>query len=122
MSYKVGYYFKDINNLIHFFSICLTITKKDQSQCFEEFKAMDKALIHIGMENEIKMKVYQILAAIPHLGNIVFVDNSTEDGCMVADSTKIHLCHAARLLEIRQQDLEMNLLTRKMNVAGSEQI
>lgn len=70
---------KDINNLIHFFSICLTITIKDQSQCFEEFKAKDKALIHIGMENEIEMKVYQILAAILHLGNIVFVDNSMED-------------------------------------------
>lgn len=68
------------------------------------------------------MKIYKILAAILHLGNVIFEDNLLVDGCKIADRTAVHFRYAAQLLEIEQKQLEMSLLTRKMEINGADPI
>lgn len=60
--------------------------------------------------------------AILHLGNVVFEDNLLGDGCQIADYTANHFRCAAQLLEMDQTHLEMSLLTRKIEVNGSDSI
>lgn len=94
----------------------------DDLDNFHDFTTIDKALIEIGMGNEERIKIYKILAAILHLGNVIFVENPLTGGCQIADSTQKHFYYAAQLLNMDSKTLEINLLTRKMEVTGCEPI
>lgn len=87
---------------------------------------MDKALIDVGVANEERINIYKILAAILHLGNVIFEENPSIAGCQtrcrITNSSRNHCFYAAQLLGIEQELLEMCLLTRKMEVAGSDPI
>lgn len=89
---------------------------------FQNFEAVDKALFDIGVSNGERMKIYKSLAAILHLGNVIFEDNVLLNECQIADHTANHFRYAAQLLEIEQKHLEMSLLTRKMEINGSDPI
>lgn len=96
--------------------------QNDDSSNFQDFGAVDKALIDIGVNNVEGIAIYKILAAILHLGNVIFEENPLVDGCKIADSTANHSRYAAQLLGIEQKNLEMSLLTRKMEINGSDPI
>lgn len=92
------------------------------SYTFQDFGAVDKALIEVGLTNEERIQIYKIVAAILHLGNVQFEENSLMEGCRVADNTTDHLSYAAQLLGIEEKRIEMSLLTRKMEISGSDPI
>ena len=89
---------------------------------FQDFGAVDKSLIDVGLTNEERCVIYRILAAILHLGNVKFEENASKEGCRVADETANHLSYAARLLRIEEKKIETSLLTRKMQVSGTDSI
>lgn len=81
-----------------------------------DFEAVDRALSSIGVSSDERMRVYRILAAILHLGNIIFEETSNGKCRIVAD-TRIHFENVARLLEIDVEILESALLTRKIEIS-----
>lgn len=94
----------------------------DDLNCFQDFVAVDNAMIDVGVSNEERIKIYQTLAAILHLGNVIFEENFSLGRCQIAESSRIHFDYAAQLLEIDQEILEISLLTRKMEVTRSDPI
>lgn len=92
------------------------------SNTFQEFGAINKALIDVELTAEARIKIYKILAAILHLGNVTFEENPSVDGSQIAESTANHFRYAAQLLGIQQRSLEISLLTRKMEITGSDPI
>lgn len=89
---------------------------------FQDFAAVDRALSNVGVSSEDKLQIYEILAGILHLGNVIFEEDTTSGKCKVADRTKNHIKYAAELLRIDQQVLEASLLTRDLEVNGSDSI
>lgn len=89
---------------------------------FHDFALVDNALVELGVSNEGRIKIYKILGAILHLGNVTFEKNSCQEGCQITFSTRNHFIYAAQLLEIEQEILEEYLLKRKMEVRGSDPI
>ena len=53
-----------------------------------EFHAMDRALHHFGLNDSEKMIIYEIVAAILHLGNIQFEEspNDSHGGCRIIEN------------------------------------
>lgn len=88
----------------------------------EGLKNVDEALTCVGISHEDRLQIYKTLAAILHLGNIVFKENSLSEKCEISESSRVHLEHAARLLDIDEQMLERILLTRIIDLNGSDQI
>lgn len=65
------------------------------------------------------MQIYRILAAILHLGNVVF-EEKFSGKCTISELSRVHIEHSARLLEINVKILESALLTRTIVVSGSD--
>lgn len=74
------------------------------------------------MLDDERSKIYKVLAAILHLGNIDFEGDVLTEKSRIIESTAIHLSYAAQLLEIGEEILKKSLLTRKMEVPGSDPI
>lgn len=82
-----------------------------------DFKAMKNALDHFGMSSADQQTVYQIVAAVLHIGNITFEDclNDTRGGCRISDGhSRESLQIASHLLEISSDELEQCLVSRIM--------
>lgn len=76
----------------------------------------------VGMSNKEWIKLYKILAAILHLGNVILEENPSGEGCVIVDGTRSHLKYAAHLLDIEEETLKTSLLTRTMELKGSNPI
>ncbi|OTF76177.1 myosin heavy chain 95F-like protein, partial [Euroglyphus maynei] len=83
-----------------------------------EFQAMDRALHHFGVDETGKIIIYEIVAAILHLGNIQFEEspNDSHGGCRVAEhnDSRMALKDAAQLLGVDSDQLQQCLQTRIM--------
>lgn len=79
---------------------------------------VDRLLNSAGMSYEERIQIYSNLAAIIHLGNIVFAENVPEEKIQISDQSINHFENVARLLEIDKQQLEKALLTRTIEVKG----
>ena len=82
-----------------------------------DFKAMKNALDHFGMSSSDQQTVYQIVAAVLHIGNIAFEDclDDTRGGCRISDGrSRESLQIASHLLEISSDELEQCLVSRIM--------
>lgn len=86
-----------------------------------DFKLIDKELSQIGIPYNRKIHYYKILAAILHLGNVIFQEDSISGKCRISQSTKPHTEIAVTLLNIEQSVLEAAILTRYIEI-GSEKI
>lgn len=93
----------------------------EEIEKFHDFESVDNAMVQLGVRDEERVKIYEILAAILHLGNVSFEENNCLEGCKIASNTKNHLIHATKLLRIQQGTLEKYLLKRKIQV-GSDPI
>jgi len=83
-----------------------------------DYRAMDSALDHFGVSPADKATIYQIVAAILHLGNVQFEDspNDNKGGCRIcvdAESQEA-LGNASSLLGVDQAQLQQCLQTRIM--------
>lgn len=85
-------------------------------------EAIDGALNDVGISHADRMRIYKTLAAILHLGNVIIEEDILSEKCKISQLSKNHLEHAADLLNIDQQILETALLTRSIEVAGTDQI
>lgn len=86
-----------------------------------KFEAVDKSLHNVGLSKNDRMRIFKILAAILHLGNIELEEN-TDGKCQISDSSTGHFENAARLLEIDQKRLRAALFTRIITVGDSNPI
>lgn len=89
---------------------------------FMRFEEVDKLLAGMDISSEERMKIYSVLAAILHLGNVIIEENVSEDKCVISNLSVGHFENAARLLNIDQHTLETALLTRTIEVNGLDPI
>jgi myosin-6 len=82
-----------------------------------DFKAMDAALTNFGVSAEDKNYIYQIVAAVLHLGNISFEDSPDDKkgGCRLKEGLSTESSRlASRLIGVDANELNQCLLTRIM--------
>ncbi|GMT28366.1 hypothetical protein PFISCL1PPCAC_19663, partial [Pristionchus fissidentatus] len=82
----------------------------------EQLNVVVKALEGIGLKLEKIGEIVSVLAAILHLGNIAFIEDTTDmrAGCKVDPSTEVHLSHASSLLGVETSELRSALTCRIM--------
>lgn len=87
-----------------------------------DFSTLDRHMANVGISTEDRLKIYKILGAILHLGNVrLEVDNTTEK-VQISDLSRSHFEYAAQLLNIDQRLLEMAILTRRIEINGCSPI
>jgi len=69
---------------------------------------------HMGLSSQDKINIYSTVAAVLHLGNINFEDNSesTKGECRVTSSTEQSLTITSEMLGLNVRDLRNALTTR----------
>lgn len=82
----------------------------------EDFAALDGALSRLGLNENERLQIYTMVAAVLHLGNIEFEENpeDTRGGCRVAKSKEKSLMIASKLLGIDPSELMQALESRVM--------
>lgn len=86
---------------------------------FNGFQNFDNAMTALGLLETEKIKFYEVIAAILHLGNIEF--DTYADGCKIADTSRKSLVLAATLLHVDNLELE-EVLTKKILFVGNASI
>ncbi|KAM3721259.1 Unconventional myosin-VI [Dirofilaria immitis] len=83
---------------------------------YTDFQRLLKGLCSIGFDMHELNAIFDIVAAILHLGDIHFVENieDTKDGCIIEPSSKMSLHNAALLLGLNDYELKNGLITRVM--------
>ncbi|XP_013775253.1 unconventional myosin-VI-like [Limulus polyphemus] len=81
-----------------------------------DFQHLDKALHNIGLNDQQKLAIYTVVAAVLHLGNVTFEDSpdDTSGGCKVTKLGETSLQTAASLMGLDPEDLRHSLLNRIM--------
>jgi myosin-6 len=82
----------------------------------KDFQQTDKALSNLGMSESEKLAIYAAVAAVLHLGNVVFEENPDDvrGGCQLARSSLVALKNASALIGVDPEELHQALLTRVM--------
>ncbi|KAK2189542.1 hypothetical protein NP493_103g06048 [Ridgeia piscesae] len=82
----------------------------------KDFKVTDQAMASMGMEENERMSIYTIVAAVLHVGNITFEEdqNDKKGGSVVAKSAEGDLNRSAKLLGVSVDDLKEALVSRVM--------
>ncbi|XP_034934309.1 myosin heavy chain 95F isoform X2 [Chelonus insularis] len=85
----------------------------------EGFAAVDQAFTRLGLSDVERMDIYTMVAAVLHLGNIVFEDNpeDTKGGCRIAASATKPLGMAAKLLGVDPDELRESLVSKVMQTS-----
>eukprot|EP00795_Rhopilema_esculentum_P017125 gene17125-8649_t len=81
-----------------------------------DFKRMDQAMDAVGISTQTKMDIYRVVAAVLHLGNVEFQENTKDKkgGCEVAEKSEAVVSDVAKLLAVEPAELKMSLATRIM--------
>jgi myosin heavy subunit len=89
---------------------------------FDQFMAMENACIKLGLKKSEINDIYFVCAAILHLGNIQFVDNSntTSGGCQIdpAKACLEGLNNASKLMGLSAEEISLKLRTRELILRG----
>lgn len=81
----------------------------------EDFGRLHLALSRVGLTEDEKKSVYSVVAAVLHLGNVEFEeDTGPRGGCRVTPSSEPALATAAQLLGVDPGELRMALVSRLM--------
>ncbi|GJP38325.1 hypothetical protein CLOM_g22778 [Closterium sp. NIES-68] len=96
----------------------------NQSSCFElpgkdtnadEYIKTRRAMDVVGLSPEEQDAIFQVVAAILHLGNITFAPGKQPDSSKVSgDKSKYHLEAAAQLLRVEKKQLRESLISRTL--------
>uniref|UniRef100_A0A158Q8J4 Myosin motor domain-containing protein n=1 Tax=Elaeophora elaphi TaxID=1147741 RepID=A0A158Q8J4_9BILA len=86
---------------------------------YNDFQRLLKGLCSIGFDVQELNTLFDIVAAILHLGDIHFVENleGAKDGCVIEPSSKASLHSAASLLGLDDYELKNGFTTRIMQPA-----
>lgn len=78
------------------------------------FQRLDDALSSVGFDDETKLQLYALIAAVLHLGNLKFEEShgDSEGGCQVSTSSAHELSLFSELVGINSSELRQALLTR----------
>lgn len=68
------------------------------------------------------MKMFEVLATILHLGNVIFEEDNVTVECKISNETRSHCEYAALFLRVDRKMLETLLLTRSLQIKGSDPI
>lgn len=84
-----------------------------------DFQSLDQSMTALGFVDHEKMKIYEGIAGILHLGNVNFEGDM--EGCNISDSSVKSLELAASLLhfgtlELRQLLISKTIVVEKMNI------
>lgn len=83
-----------------------------------DYQRTDVALTHLGLSDEDKLMVYATVAAVLHLGNIVFEDSGdAKDGCRISKNTESSLLLSSVLLGVDKDALRDSLTSRIMQAS-----
>ncbi|KAK9506770.1 hypothetical protein O3M35_008647 [Rhynocoris fuscipes] len=82
----------------------------------EDFTNMDKALGRLGLSEDERMEIYTMVAAVLHLGNVSFEENTegSKGGSRVMNSSESSLAMAASLLFVDKEELRQALVNKVM--------
>ncbi|KAG2387598.1 hypothetical protein C9374_001192 [Naegleria lovaniensis] len=86
------------------------------------FRETKEALDYIGVSKETQMQIWEVVAAILHLGNIEFSHSekgdktARKDGSQIVDRTPLKLC--AKCLHVDEGMLETALTTKTVEAGG----
>uniref|UniRef100_A0AAF5Q2Z8 Myosin motor domain-containing protein n=1 Tax=Wuchereria bancrofti TaxID=6293 RepID=A0AAF5Q2Z8_WUCBA len=88
---------------------------------YNDFQRLLDAFSHINVSEDIRDGVFEIVAAVLHLGNIEFSDETVDfkSGCNLTKRSEIYLVNTAELLGIEVIDLRKHLVTRLMQPTRS---
>ncbi|VIO93824.1 Uncharacterized protein BM_BM4191 [Brugia malayi] len=88
---------------------------------YNDFQRLLGAFSHINVSEDIRDEVFEIVAAVLHLGNIEFLDETIDykSGCKLTKGSEIYLVNTAELLGIEVIDLRKHLVTRLMQPTRS---
>lgn len=92
------------------------------SKRFHNFAKLNGALKNIGLNQNETKEIYKVLAAILHIGNIIFEEKSTTGELGISDGTRIHLDYACQLLNVLPKTLETSFLMRGIEINGSDAV
>ncbi|XP_008557651.1 myosin heavy chain 95F isoform X2 [Microplitis demolitor] len=83
------------------------------------FDAVDQAFTRLGLTEVERMEIYTMVAAVLHLGNIVFEDNpeDTRGGCRIAGTTAKSVIMSAKLLGVDPEELKEALVSKVMQTS-----
>ncbi|VDK79508.1 unnamed protein product [Litomosoides sigmodontis] len=86
---------------------------------YDDFQRLLKGLRSIGFDVQELNTIFDIVAAILHLGDIHFVEDveDTKGGCLIEQSSKAALHNAASLLGLDDYELKSGFTTRIMQPA-----
>ncbi|EDO36037.1 predicted protein [Nematostella vectensis] len=86
-----------------------------------DFKRMDASMDNVGFSKEEKSNIYRVVAAVLHLGNIIFEDiDDTHGGCQVSSKCSDEVNITAKLLGVSPEELQQALTTRLMSAGGAD--
>lgn len=94
----------------------------EHSEHLLTFTTVNEALRNIGLDQKERMRIYKILSAILYLGNVNFEENSATENLEISHDTIKHLQLASQLLKVESHVLETSLLTRDIDVRGSDPV
>lgn len=88
----------------------------DDLKCYQQ---TDKALTNFGLDEQQKLAIYSIVAAVLHLGNINFCDDPDDNrgGCRLDPETESSLKTTGRLIGLEADLLRQALTSRIMSTA-----
>ncbi|VDN93182.1 unnamed protein product [Brugia pahangi] len=88
---------------------------------YNDFQRLLGAFSQINVSEDIRDEVFEIVAAVLHLGNIEFLDETIDykSGCKLTKGSEIYLVNTAELLGIEVIDLRKHLVTRLMQPTRS---
>ncbi|RZF36972.1 hypothetical protein LSTR_LSTR004660 [Laodelphax striatellus] len=82
----------------------------------EDFKNMDQALNRLGLTEAERHEIYSMVAAVLHLGNVVFEENmeGNKGGSKVTTGSEWSLKTAAKLMGVDPEELRQALVSKVM--------
>ncbi|OAD53874.1 Myosin heavy chain 95F [Eufriesea mexicana] len=85
----------------------------------EGFNAIDQALTRLGLTEAERMEIYTMVAAVLHLGNIMFEDNpeDTKGGSRICISSEKAVLMTAKLLGVDPEELRQALVSKVMQTS-----
>ncbi|XP_058531432.1 unconventional myosin-XIX isoform X2 [Ochotona princeps] len=91
-----------------------------EEDCFEVTR---EAMLHLGINTSTQNNIFQVLAGLLHLGNILFADSEDEaQTCRLMDSDKCPIRTSALLLQLPEDTLLETLRIRTIRAGRQRQV
>lgn len=86
----------------------------------KDFQKLDQALSRLGLNENTKLEIYSLVAAVLHLGNVSFEENPEDarGGCQVPQASEVSLSITAKLIGVDSFELRQALVSRVMQSKG----